>query len=57
MKFLCCLTGVVRLEAARVNLMNVLGIIGKMLISSDSTDVLEPLQVEKINIAYGRFFR
>ena len=43
--FLCHLSGVVTLEAARVNLMNVLGIIGKMLITSDSNDVLELLQV------------
>ena len=49
MTLLCHLSGVVTLEAARVNLMNVLGMIGKMLIGSDSADVLEPLQVLKSN--------
>lgn len=47
MKLLCYLSGVVTFEVARVNLMNVLGTIGKMLITSDSTDILEPLQVCK----------
>ena len=46
-ELLCYLSGVVTLEAARVILMNVLGIIGKMLISSDS-DVLEPVQVYNV---------
>ena len=41
---LCHLSGVVTLEAARVNLMNVLGIIGKILMTSGSTDILELLQ-------------
>ena len=45
MKLLCYLSGVVTFEVARVNLMNVLGTIGKMLIASDVTDTLEPLQV------------
>lgn len=40
---LCHLTCVVKLEAARVNLMNVLGIVGKIIIAS-STDEIEPLQ-------------
>ena len=44
-KLLCYLSGVVFFEAARVNLMNVLGTIGKILITSDSTDILEPVQV------------
>ncbi|XP_028410039.1 HEAT repeat-containing protein 3-like isoform X2 [Dendronephthya gigantea] len=43
-KLLCHLCGVVKLEPARVNLMNVLGIIGKMVVMSNSTDVLEHLQ-------------
>lgn len=41
---LCYLSGVVKLELARVNLMNILGIVGKIMAAS-SSDVIEPLQV------------
>lgn len=49
-KLLCHLCGVVTLEVARVNLMNVLGIIGKMVVISNSADALEHLQVNEVSV-------